>query len=120
VVLEEERDRIVCWALRQTPDLIRRGHFVQPKESIDEVTAWRTGQDEISLFLHDRTVPCEAIRGQGTDADSLYQAYYAWAPVNGYKVRNKNNFLAAVDKRRKKFYDNAIQRRMYPVTLKSA
>ena len=119
VVLEEERDRIVCWALRQTPDLIRRGHFVQPKESIDEVTAWRTGQDEISLFLHDRTTPCEAIRGQGTDADSLYQAYYAWAPVNGYKVRNKNSFLSAIDKRRKKFYDNNIQRRMYPVNLKS-
>lgn len=117
-VLALERDRIVCAALRAVPDLMVRGKFLQPKESVDEVTAWRHGQDEISQFLEDCTEPCEAVRGNGTDGNSLYTAYLAWAPQNGYVVMNKNRFLNMVDKRRRKFYDNAAAKRMYPVTLR--
>lgn len=116
-VLAEDRARIVCAALRAVPELMRRGKFLTPKESVDEVTAWRNGQDEISLFLEDCTEPCEAKRGNGSDGDSLYTRYAVWAPQNGYEQMNKNRFLAMVDKRRKRFYDNGVGRRMYPVTL---
>ena len=117
-VLALERDRIVCAALRAVPDLMTRGKFIQPKESVDEVTAWRHGQDEISQFLEDCTEPCEAVRGNGTDGNTLFTAYIAWAPQNGYVVMNKNRFLNMVDKRRRKFYDNAAAKRMYPVNLR--
>lgn len=117
-VLALERDRIVCAALRAVPDLIARGKYLQPKESVDEVTAWRHGQDEISQFLEDCTEPCEAVRGNGTDGNMLFTAYVAWAPQNGYVVMNKNRFLNMVDKRRRKFYDNAAAKRMYPVNLR--
>ena len=117
MVLEEDRHRIVCAALRALPGLVKRGRYVETKESIDEVTAWRNGQDEISLFLEDCTQPCEASRGNGTDGEVLYTRYSVWAPQNGYEKRNKNQFLAAVDKRRKRFYDNLRARRMYPVQM---
>ena len=117
-VLEEDRARIVCAALRATPDLINRGKFLTPKESVDEITAWRTGQDEISLFLKDCTDPCEPVRGNGSDGDSLYTVYAVWSKQNGYDQMNKNKFLSAIDKRRKRFYDNGLARRMYPVTLR--
>lgn len=116
-VLEVDRARIVCAALRAVPALIARGKFQTIKESVDEVSAWRSGQDEISLFLEDCTEPCEAKRGNGTDGDSLYTRYAVWAPQNGYEQMNKNRFLNLVDKRRKRFYDNGAGRRMYPVTL---
>jgi P4 family phage/plasmid primase-like protien len=116
-VLAVDREKIVCHALRCVPELLKRGKYAVPKESVDEVTAWRNGQDEIALFLADRTEPCEPIRGNGTDGESLYMAYSVWAPQNGYEQMNKNRFLNMVDKRRKRFYDNGIARRMYPVTL---
>lgn len=117
-VLAEDRAKIVCACLRAVPELMRRGKFIQPKESVDEVTAWRHGQDEITLFLEDCTDPCEPVRGNGTDGNTLYTAYVAWAPQNGYEQMNKNRFLKMVDKRRRKFYDNGCARRMYPVTLR--
>lgn len=117
-VLEIDRNRVICAALRAVPDLMRRGRFIQPKESVDEVTAWRHGQDEISQFLEDCTDPCEPGRGAGTDGNALYTTYIAWAPQNGYEQMPKNRFLNMVDKRRKKFYDNSSARRMYPVTLR--
>jgi P4 family phage/plasmid primase-like protien len=116
-VLAIDKARIVCYALRCVPTLIKRGKYKVPKESVDEVTAWRNGQDEVALFLSDRTEPCEPVRGNGTDGESLYMAYAVWAPQNGYEQMNKNRFLNAVDKRAKRFYDNGVQRRMYPVTL---
>ena len=117
-VLEIDRNRVICAALRAVPDLMRRGKFIQPKESVDEVTAWRHGQDEISQFLEDCTEPCEPARGNGTDGNALYTAYFAWAPQNGYEQMPKNRFLNMVDKRRRKFYDNGSAKRMYPVTLR--
>lgn len=116
-VLEADRAKIVCYCLRSVPELMRRGKYLSPKESVDELTAWRNGQDEIALFLEDRTEPCEPMRGNGTDGESLYNSYAVWAPQNGYIAMNKNRFLAAVDRRRKRFYDNERARRMYPVHL---
>lgn len=117
-VLELERQKIVCAALRAVPELMRRGRFVQPKESVDEITAWRNGQDELSQFLEDCTEPCEPVRGNGTDGSTLYTSYVAWAPQNGFPQMPKNRFLNMIDKRRRKFYDNGSGKRMYPVALR--
>jgi hypothetical protein len=118
-ILASELPEIVCWCIRNAASVIQRGHYLEPKQSVDEVAAWRLGQDEISLFIAEMCERTESARGQGIDGPSLYDAYAVWAPANGYNTRNKQRFLQAVDKRAKRFFDNSVRNYRYPLELKA-
>ena len=118
-ILAEERDAIVCWALRHAATLLQRGRYHEPQQSVDEVNSWRLGQDEISQFITDVCNHCEPVRGKGSDGASLYASYAVWAQANGYVVRNRQKFLQAVDRRCKRFYDNGVRNYRYPLELKA-
>ena len=118
-ILAEERDAIVCWSLRHAATLLQRGRYHEPQQSVDEVTNWRLGQDEISMFISETCDRCEPVRGKGSDGATLYNSYAIWAQANGYAVRNKQKFLQAVDRRSKRFYDNGVRNYRYPLELKA-
>lgn len=87
-LVEVDRARIVCWCVRAAATLMDRGHYEEPKSSLELVSEWRKGLDPIRQFVEDALEPSE----DGTPNATLYQQYRAWATRGGYTPLDSSTF----------------------------
>src|SRR5580704_6619142 len=88
VELHEELPGILTWALEGLKRLDKRGHFMEPRSSIDAVVTLRDLVSPVAAFVRDR---CE-VRPVETPVDEVWGAWKLWAEDNYNKVGTKQSF----------------------------
>ncbi|MBF0252545.1 MAG: hypothetical protein HQL29_01895 [Candidatus Omnitrophica bacterium] len=87
--LRKEKDGIFIWALEGLDKLEKKGHFVMPKQVIDEVDKYRKENTHVINFVEDK---CETGLKHSVTKDSLYEQYQVWSEKSGHKSLGKINF----------------------------
>jgi len=120
-LLEAERDRIVCWGLRLSVDLLARGHYEETEASKQLIEDWQRASDEIADWLSEATSPAPS--GQGTDCPTLYTAFLVWCETAGITSRpTRRQFFDRLRTKVKRTFGGPSSNRyaMYPIVLTNA
>lgn len=114
-LLGAERVKIVCWALRATPHLLRRGEFRETTSQKALKDSWRNANDEISLWLSEAMDP--ASPGTGTTCPALYGMFRTWAVDNGIVAVSSQKFFTRLKEKVKPHFagPSTARRQEYPL-----
>lgn len=123
-ILGKERVQIVCWALRQLPELLKRGEFEETASSVAAKQAWRTASDEVDQWLEDAT-DAPTVQGEGTSCQALYTSYRIWAEASGLpdsRMLTKRRFFDRLKAKMQPFFGGPSTDRQlrYPVLIRTA
>ena len=80
-LLAQERDRVICWALRSAVALLARGYYEDTQAGEQLIEDWQRSSDDVADWLAEVTAP--AAQGQGTDCPTLYSSYCLWCATAG-------------------------------------
>ena len=89
--LMAELPGILNWALEGLQRLLKRGEYVIPASSEQEITQYRVSSDPVRQFSeeHLRKVTDKSL---WIASSSLYSHYRDWSLTNGYKTLASNQF----------------------------
>ena len=123
-ILGKERVQIACWALRQLPELFKRGEFEETASSVAVKQAWRTASDEVDQWLEDAT-NAPTVQGEGTSCQALYTSYRIWAEASGLpdsRMLTKRRFFDRLKAKMQPFVGGPSNDRQlrYPVLIRTA
>ncbi|HOW60030.1 MAG TPA: phage/plasmid primase, P4 family [Candidatus Omnitrophota bacterium] len=93
-----EKDGIFLWMLEGLQRLRERGHFIESKESVDEVTTYRKENNTLLTFVDEE---CDLSEQGVTSKDLFHKRYSAWCVESGHIPLNKN----MIRKSLKQYYD---------------
>lgn len=95
-ILDNERAKIVCWALRCVVKAVASGHLTEPVQSERIIREWRDGLDEVEMWLQERTLP--AATG-GISPTKAYQDFRVWCEQSGLKPTSQQTFGTRIKKK---------------------
>ena len=84
-VVNAELESIASWCLQSVPRLLERGSYHTSEETKQSTHRWRKDAEQIAVFLEDQD------EGEHK-AGALYQAYRAWAMINGHYPMSNTKF----------------------------
>jgi len=89
--LMTELPGILNWALAGLTNLEKRGKFLTPKSSNEELAQYRVKSDPVKLFNEEFLSPTEE-RSSWTGCQDLYTHYKDWSVANGYRSLSRVQF----------------------------
>ena len=89
-VIDAELPAIVSWAIQGAVRLQRQGQYTVPASSKLAMTAWRSNDHGVKVFLEARCTPSKT---KGTRPVVLYKSYSLWAKRHGLGEITSTKFV---------------------------
>ena len=94
LILRNEYDLLLSWAIEGASRLIRNGKFTLPKSSIEALEKWTRDTDPVRAWIEARVRPTDnPKRDVGYTRTALFQLFETWAVENGHR---KDRLVVAV------------------------
>jgi P4 family phage/plasmid primase-like protien len=86
LILREEYDLLLGWAIEGASRLIRNGKYTLPKSSIEALEKWTRDTDPVRAWIEARVRPtANPKRDVGYTRTALFQQFETWATENGHR-----------------------------------
>ena len=86
LILRDEYDLFLSWAIEGASRLIRNGKFTLPKSSIEALEKWTRDTDPVRAWIEARIRPTtNPKRDVGYTRTALFQQFETWAVENGHR-----------------------------------
>jgi P4 family phage/plasmid primase-like protien len=86
LILRDEYDLLLSWAIEGASRLIRNGKFTLPKSSIEALEKWTRDTDPVRAWIEARVRPtANPKRDVGYTRTALFQLFETWAVENGHR-----------------------------------
>jgi P4 family phage/plasmid primase-like protien len=86
LILRDEYDLLLAWAIEGASRLIRNGKFTLPKSSIEALEKWTRDTDPVRAWIEARVRPtANPKRDVGYTRTALFQEFETWAIANGHR-----------------------------------
>ena len=86
LILRDEYDLLLAWAIEGAARLIRNGKFTLPKSSIEALEKWTRDADPVRAWVEARVRPtANPKRDVGYTKTALFQQFETWATANGHR-----------------------------------
>ena len=86
LILRDEYDLLLAWAIEGTSRLIRNGKFTLPRSSIEALEKWTRDTDPVRAWIEARVRPtADSKQDAGYTRTALYQDFSTWAVDNGHR-----------------------------------
>ena len=86
LILRDEYDLLLGWAIEGASRLIRNGKFTLPKSSIEALEKWTRDADPVRAWIEARVRPtANPRRDVGYTKTALFQEFETWAVENGHR-----------------------------------
>jgi P4 family phage/plasmid primase-like protien len=86
LILRDEYDLLLSWAIEGASRLIRNGKFTLPKSSIEALEKWTRDTDPVRAWIEARVRPtANPKQDTGYTRTALFQLFETWAVENGHR-----------------------------------
>jgi phage/plasmid-associated DNA primase len=86
LILRDEYDLLLSWAIEGASRLIRNEKFTLPKSSIEALEKWTRDTDPVRAWIEARVRPTtNPKRDVGYTRTALFQEFETWATANGHR-----------------------------------
>jgi P4 family phage/plasmid primase-like protien len=86
LILRDEYDLFLAWAIEGASRLIRNGKFTLPKSSIEALEKWTRDTDPVRAWIEARVRPTpNPKRDAGYTRTAIFQLFESWAVENGHR-----------------------------------
>jgi P4 family phage/plasmid primase-like protien len=86
LILRDEYELFLAWAIEGASRLIRQGKFSMPKSSIEALEKWTRDTDPVRAWIEARVRPTpDPKRDAGYTRTAIFQLFESWAVENGHR-----------------------------------
>lgn len=95
-IVSAERQRIVCWLVRQGAAALARGRYVEPESHFEALREWRGETDAVFEFVQEMCVVASkqpvAMANGWSPPTALYLAFNSWCSRTGHRPMSSTAF----------------------------